>query len=85
MATFDILKAADTYRQQSDKLRWSGTFEGYLEIVQQNPHVADLSHARVYDMIVSAGVEERESGAGTTAGIKDYKFFDDDIYGLDRH
>ena len=80
MGTLDILKAADEYRQQTDKLRWSGTFADYLEVVRENPHVADLSHARVYDMVMNAGVEERDS----VAGIKDYVFFDQEIFGLDR-
>jgi Putative Ser protein kinase len=80
MGNFDILKAAEDYRQQIDRLRWEGTFTDYLEIVRKNPRVADLSHARVYDMIMNAGVEEREG----QPGYKDYKFFSDDIYGLER-
>jgi serine protein kinase len=77
MGTWDLLKAAEEHRLQADKLRWEGTFADYLEVVRQNPHVADLAHARVYDMIMAAGVEDRD-------GIKDYKFFDQEIYGLDR-
>jgi serine protein kinase len=80
MGNFDILKAAEEFRQQTDKLRWQSTFADYLEIVRQNPKVADLAHARVYDMIMSAGVEEREG----QSGVKDYKFFDNEIFGLDR-
>ncbi|HVK07075.1 MAG TPA: hypothetical protein VM490_26640 [Armatimonadaceae bacterium] len=80
MGNFDILKAAETYRQQTDKLRWEGTFADYLELVRENPKVADLAHARVYDMVLNAGVEERENQPGT----KDYAFFSDDIYGLER-
>lgn len=80
MGSFDILKAAEEHRQQSDKLRWEGTFADYLELVRENPRVADLAHARVYDMIQSAGAEERPG----YPGVKDYKFFASDIYGLDR-
>lgn len=78
MASFDILKAAEEYRLQSDKLQWEGTFADYLEIVRQNPRIADLAHARLYDMVMSAGVEDDVLGA------RAYTFFKDDIYGLER-
>ena len=65
MANFDILKAAEEYRKQADKLRWEGTFGDYLEIVRQNPRVADLAHARVYDMIMASDV----GITPTTAGV----------------
>jgi serine protein kinase len=84
MATFDILKAAEEHRLQADKLHWEGTFADYLEIVRKNPRVADLAHARVYDMIMASGVEEREGAGPTAPAVRDYKFFDQEIYGLDR-
>ena len=79
MATFDFLKAAEEHRQQVDKLRWEGVFADYLELVRANPRIADLSHARVYDMIMSNGVGDVDSN-----GVKDYRFFDQEIFGLDR-
>jgi serine protein kinase len=84
MGNFDILKAAEAHRQQADKLRWEGTFADYLEIVRKNPRVADLSHARVYDMIQAGGVTEVPSTAGNAAPRREYPFFSQDIYGLDR-
>jgi serine protein kinase len=78
MPSFDILKAAEEFRQQADKLRWEGTFADYLEIVRQNPKVADLSHARLYDMVIHSGVEDYPDGSRT------YNFFKDEIYGLER-
>lgn len=78
MATFNILKAAEEHRLQADKLHWEGTFADYLEIISENPHVADLAHARVYNMILAPGVEEKENGA------RDYTFFDQEIFGLER-
>ena len=79
IATFDLLKAAEEHRHQADKLRWEGTFAEYLEIVKQNPRVAGLAHARVYDMIMAAGAEDLDNN-----GVKDYLFFDQEIFGLDR-
>jgi hypothetical protein len=66
IATFDLLKAAEEHRHQADKLRWEGTFADYLEIVKQNPRVAGLAHARVYDMIMAAGAEDLDNN-----GVKD--------------
>ena len=37
MAKFDILKAADEFRAQADKLKWAGTFADYLELVREIP------------------------------------------------
>ncbi|GAB6934571.1 serine/threonine protein kinase PrkA [Calditerricola yamamurae] len=74
----DILKRITEYRAQEERLRWEGTFAEYLDIVRKNPHVAQTAHARVYNMIKSAGVEETEDGR------KIYKFFSREIFGLDR-
>ncbi len=79
MATWDFLKAAEEHRLQADKLCWEGTFTDYLEIVCRNPRVGGLSHARVYDMIMAAGVEDIDSN-----GVTDYLFFDQELFGLDR-
>jgi serine protein kinase len=40
------------------ELSWQGTFEQYLAIVRQNPAVTRTAFQRVYDMILSYGVEE---------------------------
>ena len=62
MSTWDILKQAEEQRAQTDKLHWEGTFKDYLEIVSKNPKVADLAHARMYDMIAAAGVQDNGEG-----------------------
>jgi serine protein kinase len=41
--------------------------------------VANLAHARIYDMIISAGVEERGEGQP-----REYKFFTSELFGMDR-
>ena len=78
MASFDILKAAAEHRQLEDKLRWEGTFADYLKIIRKSPKVADLAHARVYDMLTSAGVEELGDGR------RRYTFFEGEIFGLEK-
>ncbi len=74
----DLIKKLSEYRAQEQALAWQGTFADYFEIVKKNPGVARLAHARIYDMIVSAGVEPGKTG------IPRYKFFTDEIFGLDK-
>jgi len=73
----EFLKRIEEYRQQEKKLSWSGTFKDYLEMVIANPHLAQLAHARIYNMIKDAGIDEEN-------GIKKYKFFASEIFGLDK-
>ena len=79
MSTWDILKQAEEQRQTADKLQWEGTFKDYLEVVAKNPKVADLAHARMYDMIVLAGVEDPGEGLP-----KVYKFFEGELFGMEK-
>ena len=74
----DILKRISEYRTREEQLAWEGTFADYLEIVRENPFVTQTAHSRVYNMIKDAGIEGNEDGS------KSYKFFNREIFGLDR-
>src|SRR5438045_1731921 len=74
----DLIKKLEEFRTQEQALTWEGTFADYFEVVKTNPHVAQLAHARIFDMVMSAGVE---TGKG---GIPQYLFFADEIYGLEK-
>ena len=71
------MKKLEEYREQEKALQWEGTFAEYLELVKKNPRIAQHAHARVYNMIISHGVEEVD-------GVKRYKFFEKELFGLDR-
>jgi serine protein kinase len=73
----DIFKRLSEYRAESDKLAWTGTFKEYVDLLRKDPTPAMTAHARVYDMIESYGVEE-------VGGHKRYRFFEQEIFGLDR-
>ncbi|PWV97862.1 putative serine protein kinase PrkA [Paenibacillus cellulosilyticus] len=73
----DIFKRLSEYRAESDKLAWTGTFKEYVDLLRNDPTPAMTAHARVYDMIESYGVEE-------VGGHKRYRFFEQEIFGLDR-
>ena len=72
----DILNKLKSYREEEERLKWEGTFNDYLKIVKEQPEVAQSAHSRVYNMIKSAGITEKD-------GHNVYHFFDDEIFGLD--
>ncbi|MBX3425293.1 MAG: serine protein kinase [Pirellulales bacterium] len=64
-------------RQDRDQFRrknWVGTFEQYLDIVAGNPQVTRTAYQRLYDMILSYGVEVEEKGREKRYR---YRFFED--------
>jgi serine protein kinase len=73
----DIFERIASYRAENDRLAWSGTFKQYIELLRIDPSPAKTAHSRVYDMIKSHGVEDIN-------GRKRYKFFEQEIFGLDR-
>ncbi|MGB9904357.1 MAG: PrkA family serine protein kinase [Desulfotomaculales bacterium] len=72
-----FLKRLEEYRTLEKALAWEGTFADYLEIVKKNPAVCRLAHARIYDMIRAEGIEEAE-------GVKRYRFFASELFGLEK-
>jgi serine protein kinase len=73
----NLLDRLEEYRREESQLAWEGTFGEYLGLVTADPGVARLSHARVYQMLLAAGVEEREGRAR-------YGFFAEELFGLER-
>ncbi|CAH1206614.1 MULTISPECIES: PrkA family serine protein kinase [Paenibacillus] len=73
----NIFERVAEHRAENDRLSWNGTFEDYIELLKKDPTPAMTAHARVYQMIESYGVEEVD-------GHKRYKFFEQEIFGLDR-
>lgn len=70
------------------KLNWEGSFADYLEVVLANPGVTRTAYQRLYDMVLSHGVEDIYENKDK---LTRYKFFTefatkhaDGIYGLDR-
>ena len=73
----EILSKLEEHQKKEKQLKWEGSFAQYLEMVSQNPHIAQLSHATVYQMIKSHGITEVD-------GKKKYHFFDKEIFGLEK-
>lgn len=71
----DILDRLAAYRAREQELCWEGSFREYLDIVRARPQVAQSAHARIYNMIAAAGIDEGNAR-------KTYRFFADDLFGL---
>ncbi len=70
---------------------WRGTFLDYLEKVRQDPNIPKLAHARIYDMIMQAGVRDvlntddpRTKRLFKDEPVKIYNFFADQFFGIER-
>jgi serine protein kinase len=73
----DLRTRLEAFRLEEQRLNWEGTFADYFDLVVKRPQGARLAHARIYDMIVSAGVETGPRGE------KRHRFFQDEIFGLE--
>jgi len=73
----DIFERIARHREENEKLTWVGTFAEYIEKVRNQQGLAMTAHARVYQMIAAEGTE-------TVNGQTKYKFFENEIFGLDR-
>jgi len=74
----DLVKRLEEYRDRERELMWEGTFAHYFEIASKKPEAAQLSHERIYHMIMDAGVET------TRTGEPRYNFFSQEIFGIEK-
>ncbi|MEM6961487.1 MAG: serine protein kinase [Myxococcota bacterium] len=72
VARIAALQDYDRYRD----LHWEGSFEDYLNIVRDKPHVTRNAFQRLYDMVVSFGEEEY---VDNKKRLVRYPFFTDPI------
>jgi serine protein kinase len=78
---FNISERLESLRRDREALRWEGSFRDYFELVSQNPRIAQLSHARINDMVHAAGIEKLNEG--TRDEIARYKFFAAELFGIE--
>ena len=74
----DLVKRLEEYQDRERELMWEGTFAQYFEIASKKPEAAQLSHERIYHMIMDAGVET------TRTGEPRYNFFSQEIFGIEK-
>src|SRR3989338_4251396 len=81
-------KVSNEFESSSREWYWEGQFGDYLEIFKKNPQVARTAFRRLYDTIMSYGVENYVENKER---LVHYNFFDDKenngrdaVFGLDR-
>jgi len=74
----DLVKRLEEYRDRERGLQWEGTFAQYFEIATKKPLVGQLSHERIYHMIMDGGVETSRTGEPR------YNFFSQEIFGIEK-
>ena len=87
----DFKKLIKEDRETRTKSSWKGTALDYLEVVKQNPDLAKLSHKRLFDMIMAAGIIEEDPEENPRLKrifkgekVKTFKFFSDKFYGMEK-
>lgn len=77
----DIFADIAEFNKNTNTETWDGTLKEFLELVQKNPKLAQLSHSRVLDMIEDSGVEHKDGDK--IKQTPHYKFFESDLFGVD--
>lgn len=77
-------------REKNGHKKFEGAFLDYLHIVEKNPKIAMLAHARLYKVITSPGIKELTAEENPklkkingNKKIMSYKFFEDDFFGME--
>lgn len=78
-------------RDNRKKDNFEGTFLEYLQIVKENPAIAQLAHKRMYNILIKSGMEilkpEENLRIRKIYGnetIKSYNFFRNDFFGIEK-
>ncbi len=88
-ATFQKMIREDRAAREDHK--WRGTFLDYLELVREQPEVAQLAHSRLYDMVSRPGSSEildtddpKVKRLFGDEPIKIHNFFADEFFGIEK-
>ncbi|HXG21337.1 MAG TPA: serine protein kinase, partial [Methylomirabilota bacterium] len=88
-STFEKIIREDRANRESKA--WRGTLLDYLEKVKEDPTLTKLAHARMYDMILAAGMsnitdsdDPRVKRLYKDEALKVYNFFKDEFFGIER-
>lgn len=90
MSKDKFLNIIKEQRSKKKKEKFKGTFLDYLEIVSQNPDIIKLSHKRLYDAIMSSGIEKmkdsdpRKNNIFENETVRVYDYFKDEFFGNER-
>lgn len=88
---FNFREMIQKDREERIKKQFEGTFIDYLDFVKSDPSITVLSHQRLYDLIISQGIEAVKTDENPRLRriygndiIKKYSFFENDFFGIDK-
>ena len=83
----DLKAFIEQAREKRQKSHWEGTVLEYLELVRKDPSIVKTAHQRIFDIIMSAGVQEIDTSSNPelkrvypNQKLKIYKFFADEFF-----
>lgn len=78
-------------REKRQKKNWKGKMLDYLDLVRKKPEVTKLSHKRIFEMVMQAGVTELNTEENPKLKrlfrddkVKVFNFFADDFFGMEK-
>jgi len=86
----NFLKLIQDQRKKSKKEKFEGSFIDFLEKVKKEPELADAAHKRLYDTLMSHGMETmpdsdpRKNKIFDGENVKIYDYFKDEFFGAER-
>jgi len=87
----DLKAFIEQAREKRQKSHWEGTVLEYLELVRKDPSIVKTAHQRIFDIIMSAGVQEIDTSSNPelkrvypNQKLKIYKFFADEFFGMEK-
>lgn len=89
-ATKKFLQNIKKHQEEKQTEKFSGILEDYLHLLEKDPSIADLSHKRLYNQIISHGMitldesNERCNKLFNAEPVKIYQYFSDQFFGMER-
>jgi len=85
MSRIDFQKIIEESRQEEQEQQWEGTCLEYLELIKENPNIAQLGPGKLYKMVMDRGTEPIEDAVKLLdyEDMVRYRFFQDELYGLE--
>lgn len=87
----DFKEFIEIDREKRNVEKFEGNFLDYLDLLKNNPSIPKLAHQRLYEMILSEGVEDLKPDENPrirkiygNQTIRKYGFFRDNFYGIDK-
>ena len=81
----DVFESDAEKKREKVKAHKETNFKEYLEMLQEDPSLAQNSSARILEIIATAGIEDIPDYERWTAGVdKRYKLFSSKLFGVEK-